>query len=444
MTNYLLLNPKNTKSCLLLLTPLLIVSFIHAQILPDTLHYNHNENSAGTQWQFTAAQITDIHLGETSANGDYGTPGWNDTIDAYTTCEATEKLRNVVNWINDNRYTEKIELVFVTGDLSDRGEKSGFIMAKRILDSLTIPYIVTNGNHDMWPRVSGNQAPLPFGDSLFAEVFSDHFVSLSQQLPNWNDGTRLSRIYNPLNNIYSMFQNFAFSYGSYWFIVSDFASRYPKPVGVGTMTDAALYDITGGTYPWLASAIAQAQPSINDGMILLQHFPMDNEVLSSTYSFSSQEYDSLITIIEPFASSFGLCITGHRHRSKTYNIKKNTFSPVLGVGIETDANNKYTHGLIRLIRFWDYPSAHIQHHEKKTFELYPNPFSKQSTLFIPPSHLDETLEIDIYDLKGQLMKTFTSYNQPSVVIDKGFLNNGIYYLLIRTEKDSQIIKCAVF
>ena len=157
---------------------------IGAQILPDTLLYNHNSNVIGTQWAFTAVQITDIHLGEASPNGDYGTQGWNDTIDEHTTCAATDKLRNVIQWINANKINEKIEIVFVTGDLSDRGEKSGFIMAKRILDSLTVPYVVTAGNHEMWPRISGDEAPRPFGDSVFSMVFNEHFVQLSQQLNN--------------------------------------------------------------------------------------------------------------------------------------------------------------------------------------------------------------------------------------------------------------------
>ncbi len=444
MTNYSLFIFKYKKNYFFLLSVLFLISSIHAQILPDTLHYYHNQNISGTQWQFTAAHITDIHLGETSANGDYGTIGWNDTIDLNTNCEATEKLRNVVSWINANKISEKIDIVFVTGDLSDRAEKSGFIMAKNILDSLTIPYIITNGNHDMWPRISGSQAPVPFGDSVFAEVFSNHFIGLSQDLPNWNDGTRLVRTYNPLNDIYSQFINYSFSFGSYWFIVNDFASRYPKPVGVGTMTDAALYNIPGGTFPWLATALTQAQANITDGLILLQHFPPDNEVLSSTYSFSSQEYDSLITLIEPYASSFGLCIAGHRHRSKTYNIKKTTLSPVLGVGIETDANNKYTNGLVRLIRFWDYPSANTFHKKKQDLYLYPNPFCNFTTLQIPQNVLLEFAEIELYNMHGKLIKSYKSLENHTLIIEKDQMKTGIYIIHIKTKNDRTIIKCAVF
>jgi len=414
-----------------------------AQILPDTVQYTHNSNVTGTQWQFTAVQITDIHLGESSANGDYGTTGWNDTIDNNTNCPATETLRNVVSWINANKTNEKIDIVFVTGDLSDRGEKSGFIMARRILDSLTVPYIVTNGNHDIWPRISGDEAPYPFGDSVFSEVFSDHFVQLSQQLSNWNDGTRLNSVYNPLNNTNSQFQNFSFSKGSYSFIVSDFASRDHKPAGVGAMFDAALFNFSGGSYPWLTSAMAQAQPSISDGIILLQHFPPDDEILSSTYSFSSQEYDSLIDIIEPYATSFGLCIAGHRHRSKTYTIKRSLLSPVLGVGIETDANYKFTNGHISLIRFWDYPTANINKDEQKTFAIFPNPMANFTKLKIPPNITLNNLKIEIFNIQGKKMRSLKHITSHELIISKEDLKEGIYFITITNNFHMETLKLIV-
>ena len=435
----------------LLFSTLLVLIFIfytvdsYAQILPDTLHYCHNSNVAGTQWQFTAVQITDVHLGESSPNGDYGTTGWNDTIDQNTDCDATERLRNVVQWINANIINEKIEIVFVTGDLSDRGEKSGFIMSRQILDSLTVPYVVTNGNHDMWPRISGDEAPYPFGDSIFSEVFSNHFLQLSQQLSNWNDGTRLTQVFNPLNNVNSQFQNFSFSKGSYRFIVNDFASRYRKPAGVGTMIDGALYDIPGGTYPWLTDALAQAQPAISGGIILLQHFPLDNEILSSTYSFSSTEYDSIIDLIEPYAGSFGLCIAGHRHRSKTYDIKRSTFSPVLGVGIETDANYKYTNGFIRLIQFWDYPSAGICATENKNIStLIPNPFTDKTTLNIPQNIALNNVNIEIFNIQGQKIRSYNNIENHQIEILKEGLKSGLYFIRISSPSYSETIKSIIF
>jgi len=437
------LNKKYISQPLLALLFLFGIEYSYAQLLPDTLHYIHNSNVVGAQWMFTAVQITDIHLGESSPNGDYGTTGWNDTIDQNTDCDATEHLRNVVQWINANKVAEKIEIVFVTGDLSDRGEKSGFIMSKRILDSLTVPYVVTNGNHDMWPRVSGDEAPYPFGDSIFSEVFKDHFIQLSQQLSNWDDGTRLNRVFNPLNNTYSQFQNFSFSKGSYWFIVSDFASRYKKPLGVGTMVDAALYDIPGGSYPWLANALAQAQPAIVKGIILLQHFPLDNEILSSTYSFSSTEYDSIIDLIEPYAASFGLCIAGHRHRSKTYDIKRSTFSPVLGEGIETDANYKYANGYIRLIQFWDYPTAGINNTEKKHCSLLPNPFNDKTTLIISRDIAPDELCIEISNINGQKVRSYNHVKNYEIEIMKNDLKAGLYFINIRNNKFSETIKLIV-
>ncbi len=432
------------KKQLLLLLMMQLCLILRAQLLPDTLQYTHNSGVAGTQWAFTVAQITDIHLGETSANGDYGTIGWNDTIDQNTGCPNTEILRNVVQWINANAISEKIELVLVTGDLSDRGEKSGFIMARRILDSLTVPYVVMNGNHDMWPRISGDEAPVPFGDSVFAEVFSAHFALNSQQFANWDDGTRLNRIFNPLNNIYSQFQNFAFSKGSYRFIVNDFATRYRKPVGVGTNTDAALYDIPGGTYQWLFAAMQQAQPAISDGIILVQHFPLDNETLSSTYSFSSDEFDSVADILEPQAAQFGLCIAGHRHRNKTYNIKRSLLSPTLGVGIETDENAVHPNGMLSLIRLWDYPSAGVPAAEANRMILYPNPFSGKALLKIPATLHQNNCIVEITDTKGRLLSKYETANQSEIEIERQYLKPGIYLLHLKSHYRSEVIKIIVY
>lgn len=432
------------KKQLLLLLIMQLCIILRAQLLPDTLQYTHNSGVAGTQWAFTVAQITDIHLGETSANGDYGTTGWNDSIDQNTGCPNTDILRNMVLWINSNAIAEKIELVLVTGDLSDRGEKSGFIMARRILDSLTVPYVVMNGNHDMWPRISGDEAPVPFGDSIFAEVFSAHFVLNSQQLANWDDGTRLNRIYNPLNDIYSQFQNFAFSKGSYRFIVNDFATRYRKPVGVGTNTDAALYNIPGGTYQWLFAAMQQAQTGISDGIILVQHFPPDNETLSSTYSFSSDEFDSIADILEPQAAQFGLCIAGHRHRNKTYNIKRSLLSPVLGVGIETDEIGVHTNGMVSLIKFWDYPSAGMAATDALQMKLTPNPFKEKAVLKLPAILQGENCTLDITDMEGRLLKTFESIGANELEIKNPELKPGLYLMHLKSDRYHEVLKFIVY
>lgn len=411
---------------------ILIFTFITqlsiGQILPDTLHYNHNHQIAGTEWSFTAVHISDIHLGEDSPNGDYGTVGWNDTIDENTNCSATEKLRNVVNWINANAQAEKIEIVLITGDVSDRAEVSTFIMAKRILDSLTVPYVVTNGNHDMWPRVIGNDAPKPFGDSIFAQIYSSHFNQLSQELADWNDGTRLNRVYNPINDMYSQFQNFSFSKGSYRFIVNDFASRYKKPIGVGTMINAKLYNIPGGTFPWLINSMQQSEPQIDNGIVWLQHFPFDDELLSATYSFNNAEHDSLVDLIEN--KDFGLCIAGHRHRNKTYDIKRSGSSTVLGVGIETDANFKHPNGFIRMIKFWDYPNASLTElNQAEKIALFPNPANEFITIDYP--HLLNS-SIQVYNTLGErIINTILSEEKQKLDISN--LDNGTYFVKIRTQ-----------
>jgi len=139
-------------------------------------------------WSF--AIITDLHIGY--GIPDYGTEGWDDDLigdPKFDEYYLTERLRRVVNWINENKDNHNIEFVVVLGDFAHRGERSAFKKAKQILDELDIPYFPVVGNHDIDPctQKSGTVPDLLllnnkeidpgiYSSSIFREVFSDKFI----------------------------------------------------------------------------------------------------------------------------------------------------------------------------------------------------------------------------------------------------------------------------
>jgi predicted MPP superfamily phosphohydrolase len=119
-----------------------------------------NRGLGGKSFRFV--QLTDLHIGE--GMGDYGTEGFDDTAPAGDIGVSAQRLREAVNWINANKDPQNIAFVMITGDITDSAERSEFLKAKEILDTLTVPYIPMPGNHDIWPYTANGDAPAPVGD----------------------------------------------------------------------------------------------------------------------------------------------------------------------------------------------------------------------------------------------------------------------------------------
>src|SRR4051812_36547810 len=75
---------------------------------------------------FRFAFISDTHIG--SPNG-----------------AAEEDLRRTVADINTMK---DVAFVVITGDITELGTDEQIMLAKRILDSLSVPYYIIPGNHD--------------------------------------------------------------------------------------------------------------------------------------------------------------------------------------------------------------------------------------------------------------------------------------------------------
>lgn len=95
---------------------------------------------------FRFAFISDTHIG--SPNGG-----------------AEEDLRRTVADINA---LKEVDFAVLTGDITELGTNAELALAKRILDSLSIPYYIIPGNHDTgWSESGGLSFTQIFGDDKF-------------------------------------------------------------------------------------------------------------------------------------------------------------------------------------------------------------------------------------------------------------------------------------
>ncbi len=110
---------------------------------------------------FQFAHVTDTHVG--------GATG-------------TDDLRRTVADINAN---PDLDFVILSGDVTEFGSDEELRLAKRILDSLAIPWYVIPGNHDTnWSESGGNSFREVFGGETFAFVHKGYFFVGTNSGPN--------------------------------------------------------------------------------------------------------------------------------------------------------------------------------------------------------------------------------------------------------------------
>jgi outer membrane protein assembly factor BamB/calcineurin-like phosphoesterase family protein len=107
---------------------------------------------------FTFAHITDTHIGSATA---------------------AEDLRRTVNDLNS---MHGVAFALITGDITEYGSDDHFREAKQILDSLTLPWYIVPGNHDMkWSESGGSSFAKIFGTERFVFDFTGFtFIGLHQ------------------------------------------------------------------------------------------------------------------------------------------------------------------------------------------------------------------------------------------------------------------------
>ncbi|MDD5747583.1 MAG: IPT/TIG domain-containing protein, partial [Actinomycetota bacterium] len=316
---------------LLILLPLVFplsmeISFASTNLGEPAQGFNLNSELEGTSNKWSFIQISDLHIGE--GYEDYGTAGYDDSPPAGDEGTSAQRLREAVNWVNANAAIQNIRLVVITGDITDSAEKSEFMKAKEILDSLQIPYVPILGNHDIWPYTQSSEAPSPFGDEYFKNIFSEQFEKLKNTLPNWDDGTRLEKIWNGEFSCDSYFQNYAFDYAGYHFICNDFNTRQHALAGSkGAMPYTNLYDFEGGTWHWYKNHLKDYDFKAARNIVNLTHQPLCVTTGGAIFSFcfSQSDYDEVTEFLYqgtesgvgemlPYYKFYqGLWIAGHMH-----------------------------------------------------------------------------------------------------------------------------------
>jgi predicted MPP superfamily phosphohydrolase len=406
-----------------------IVAYAQTNSMPE---YNLNKNYPGAEYKFSFVHISDTHIGE--GLGDYGTPGfYNDTMPAVDESEPAVRLRKAVQWINANSISKNIKFVVVSGDLTGSAEKSEFLKFKEIMSDLQVPYVPVIGNHDVWPYVRyQTEAPFANGDSVMNEVFEDVFDRNRLFFDNWNDGTRLTRTYNPETQKEHYLQNFSFEYNGFIFYGLDFNPRYhvnkPEP-GIGP--EAQIMDWTGGTYQWLKRELETNPNKKNHNVCFIAHHPATDNILFilSGFVFDIAEYTKMLSMLTPFSRHLGLWMAGHIHIDYDYPLVNNVMH-VRGIA----ANKDFDSARFEIVNVYEIPEVTALNPAKSKAEIsiFPNPNNGKFTVSEELFHSETKLSL--YTILGTLifekqMKEFSAGND-YYEFDFSFLPTGSYYLSV--------------
>lgn len=213
------------------------------------------------------------------------------------------RLRDSVDWINQNKESKLIRLVFVLGDIAWGKEGEHLREAKNTLDGLDIPYI---------PLIGDNENNIdPFGELYFAEIFEPQYLLLSTILKNWKKAPVCA--WNPELERYCYFQNFSFDYRDVHFVATDWSSRKAD--------DADLHNFPGGTWPWFVDDIASCQKNKNENIVVLSHPPMCHYLGLARYSLTPPEFSFMKDFTAQYSDHIYANFAGHLHVNGVMDVK---------------------------------------------------------------------------------------------------------------------------
>lgn len=428
--------------------PFILLQFFLIGLNAQTVtmpEFNLNKNLPGAQYKFSFVHITDTHIGE--GFSDYGTTGfYNDTMPVIDSSKPTRALQEAVKWINFHEQDRNIKFVLVSGDLTGSAEKSEFLKFKEIMNELHVPYVPVIGNHDVWPYIRYQQeAPYATGDSIMNEVFADVYDKGKLFFDNWNDGTRLSKTYNPETQRESYLQNFSFEYDHFIFYGLDFNPRYhvnKAEPGIGP--EAQLMDWNGGTFRWLKNELANNPNKKNHNVCFFSHHPATDNILVilSNFVFDAAEYNTLWNGLSPYKNNLGLWMAGHIHIDYDYPLINNVMQ-IRGMA----ANKDFDSAHFEIVNVYEVPTITgiLENKQKNEFHLFPNPNDGKFEVALELFSKDAT--INLHDVIGNLIysKPVSSFsiNSEYAIFDFSYLPKGSYLLTLSDEDRSTTQKFVI-
>jgi hypothetical protein len=223
-------------------------------------------------FQFSIAMIADPHIG---GGGEH-----------------SERLVQVVQWLNEHQESRSIDLVFVLGDI---GWSEGLAESKELLDGLNIPYIPVIGDNEVH-----------FGEEEnFGTVYGPQYEHLSETMTDWYKAGG-SAVWNPEHDQNSFFYNYAFTHKGLRLMFVDWASRSDDSF-FGEMGD--LHDFDGGTWDFFEEEILGSAAQKTNSMLVLSHIPM----YFGPGSFDEVEAEQVIGLTGSYADRIYANFSGHFH-----------------------------------------------------------------------------------------------------------------------------------
>jgi hypothetical protein len=203
--------------------------------------------------------------------------------------EHEERLEKAVNWLNSVAVERGIELVMVVGDI---GWGPGLERSRELLDGLEMTYV---------PLIGDNEVQVD-DEERYLQVYESQFERLEDELDEWMKvGT--STIH-PESGETVWLQNLRFEYKGVLFVGLDTIVRGVK----GLMGEfGTLNDYPGGSWPFLAEVLSDAEFRPYESIVLAGHVP----IMSGT--MDAMEMAEVATLVGPVGEWVYAHYAGHLH-----------------------------------------------------------------------------------------------------------------------------------
>lgn len=201
--------------------------------------------------------------------------------------EHAQRLQAAVAAIGALPDDQQPELVFILGDIAWGG---GWSHAHGALDALGMPWVPVLGDN-----------PIQVGEEqLFEQTFSAHLDAVGAGLPGW---VRADRPVQTTGGEALWLQNARLDWGGVRFVALDLNTRF---IGTGWGELPDLFDLPGGTLPFLEAALETTPDGPADRVVLLSHMPL-------APGLTLEEQDQLLDVLAPHPGVVWGNHAGHLH-----------------------------------------------------------------------------------------------------------------------------------